>query len=124
MEQCKSGEMKESTPVPLSQLGVENNGDWKTYLHDCQTALQKEAREKTRGWMVIPGHHARVELSYKKVADGHPLRLWRVCADIDAPPNEVLHRILRERHIWDDELQSTRLIFQIEQNVEIFQYAR
>ena len=39
------------------------------------------------------------EVSYKKVDDGHPLRLWKCCIDVEAPPIEVLNRILRERYV-------------------------
>lgn len=70
------------------------------------------------------GHNPKVEIAYKKVADGHPLRLWKICADIEAPPSEVLHRLLRERHKWDQELQSAKIVAQIDKNCEIFQYVR
>lgn len=110
--------------VDLSELGSETNGDWKTYLHDCQIALMKEAREKGRGWILLHTHFPKVEVSYKKVTDGHPLRLWRMSAEIEAPPAEVLRRILRERHIWDDELHSSRIVYQIDINAEIYQYIR
>lgn len=72
----------------------------------------------------MPSHFFKIEIQCKKVADGHPLRLWKVCAEIEAPPSEVVHRIIRERHIWDEELQSTRIISQIEKRSEIFQYSR
>lgn len=124
LNQCKSGEMKECSVVQLSELGSENNGDWRTYLHDCQQALLKEVREKGRGWMPVHTYFNKIEVSYKKVIDGHPLRLWKTCAEIEAPPAEVLVRLLRERHIWDEDLHSSRIIYQIDKYAEIFQYTR
>lgn len=124
IEQCKSTEMKEYIPISFSQLNSEYGGDLGAYLHDCQVILQKEARDKSRSWTLIPSHYPFVEISYKKPTDGHPLRLWKICAEINATPSEILTRILRERHIWDEELQSTRLIVQIDQNTEIFQCVR
>ena len=37
------------------------------------------------------------EVSFKKVGDGNPLRMWRACIEVEAPPEEVLNRVLRER---------------------------
>lgn len=110
--------------MQLSELGSNTKNGWRGYLDECQAALQKEAREKSRGWVAVAGHNPKVEIAYKKVADGHPLRLWKVCADIEAPPSEVLLRLLRERHKWDQELQSAKIVAQIDKNCEIFQYVR
>lgn len=40
-----------------------------------------------------------VEVCYRKVGDGHPLRLWKVATDVEAPPTELLNRVLRERFV-------------------------
>lgn len=124
IKQCKSGEMKETKVVQLSELGAESKVGWRGYLEECQAALQKEAREKGRGWIAVPGHNPKVEIAYKKVADGQLLKLWKISAEIEAPPSEVLHRLLRERHKWDQDLQSARIVAQIDKNCEIFQYVR
>ncbi len=63
-----------------------------------------------------------VEIAYKKVRDGHPLRLWRVCTEVEAPPKELLYRVLRERHIWDPSLLRTRSVQRLDQHTELFQY--
>ncbi|XP_063928280.1 rho GTPase-activating protein 7 [Zophobas morio] len=123
VNQCKSSEFRESKAVKLSELG-KNMGGWKEYLNECQLALLKEVKERGRGWIVVSGHNPKVEISYKKVADGHPLRLWKVSAEVEAPPLDVLHRIIRERHIWDPDLHSAKIVSQIDKNVEIFQYVR
>lgn len=104
-------------------MGSERGG-WKEYLNECQANLLKEAKEKQRGWVSVSSHHQRVEVAYKKVADGIPLRLWKVSAEIEAPPSEVLHRLLRERHIWDPELRSAKIVAQLELRSEVFQFVR
>ncbi|XP_070168978.1 rho GTPase-activating protein 7 isoform X3 [Polyergus mexicanus] len=125
LTQCHFNYMEESIPVALEELGSELKQDWRGYLYACTTALLKEAREnRSRGWVTVnnPADNT-VEMAYKKVGDGHPLRLWRVSTEVEAPPNELLHRVLRERHIWDPQLLKYRLVNKLDTNVEVFQYA-
>ncbi|KAG7201361.1 hypothetical protein KM043_004126 [Ampulex compressa] len=124
LSQCHFNYMEESVPVALEELGAELKQDWRGYLYACTTALLKEAREKSRGWVAVNNPaDSTVEMAYKKVGDGHPLRLWRVSTEVEAPPNELLHRVLRERHIWDPRLLKYRLVAKLDTNVEVFQYA-
>nr|XP_033328509.1 rho GTPase-activating protein 7 isoform X2 [Megalopta genalis] len=124
LTQCHFNYMEESVPVALEELGSELKQDWRGYLYACTTALLKEAREKCRGWVSVNNPaDSSVEMAYKKVGDGHPLRLWRVSTEVEAPPNELLHRVLRERHIWDPQLLKYRLVVKLDSNVEVFQYA-
>lgn len=64
-----------------------------------------------------------MELAYKKVGDGHPLRLWRVATEVEAPPREVLRRVLRERHIWDATVTKMRVVETLDDQSEVFQFA-
>lgn len=121
LQQCASSEMKETSVMKLSELGLDNGG-WKGYMQDCQNVMMRESREKD--WIYIQTYNPKIEISYKKISDGYPLRMWRLCCEIDAPPGEVLYRILKERPKWDKELHSTRTLSQIDKNVELFQYAR
>lgn len=57
-----------------------------------------------------------------QVGDGHPMRLWRVSVEIEAPPAVVLQRVLRERHMWDEDLLHSRVIETLENNTEVFHY--
>ena len=56
----------------------------------------QESKEK--GWYSIAPLPSlveeKIEVSYKKVHDGNPLRLWKCSTEIEAPPVEVLHRIV------------------------------
>ncbi|KAF5274760.1 hypothetical protein FQR65_LT04313 [Abscondita terminalis] len=124
LNQCKLNGMNDSVAVQLSDLGASLEGGWQGYMQECQTALLREVKEKNRGWIMVSSAYPKIELSYKKVEDGYPLKLWKVCADIEAPPTEVVHRILRERHIWDDDLHSAKIIAQMNKNSEVFHYVR
>ncbi|XP_028157830.1 rho GTPase-activating protein 7 isoform X1 [Ostrinia furnacalis] len=122
LARCKFNYFEESVPVALEELGADFNQDWKGFQQACIKALLKEAKEKTRGWMSVSGAAPHVELCCKKVGDGHPLRLWRATTDVEAPPQEVMQRILRERHIWDDSLVKWRVVEKLGSNAEVFQY--
>lgn len=67
--------------------------------------------------------NAEVEVAYKKVGDGHPLRLWRVATEVEAPPQEVLRRVLRQRHLWDRGFVKFQVIQQLDANSEVYQYS-
>lgn len=57
-----------------------------------------------------------------QVGDGQPMRLWRVSVEIESPPTVVLQRVLRERHLWDEDLLHSRVIETLENNTEVFHY--
>ncbi|XP_026067763.1 stAR-related lipid transfer protein 13-like isoform X5 [Carassius auratus] len=114
----------DAQPLPLHGVGVNALGkpvDYRAYLEDNIQCLLREASERSKGW-----HHAHgpenTELTYKKVGDGHPMRLWRVSVEIEAPPAVVLQRVLRERHLWDEDLLHSRVIEPLENNTEVFHY--
>ncbi|XP_078078362.1 stAR-related lipid transfer protein 13 isoform X2 [Mustelus asterias] len=111
-------------PLMLEELGkqLEDEGaNYQTYLENLIQNLQKEAKEKFKGWVSCPCPD-NTELSYRKVGDGHPLRLWKVSVEVEAPPSVVLNRVLRERHLWDDDLLQWKIIESLDKQTEIFQY--
>ena len=121
---CNFGYMEESRPVPLEALGEGLQvHDWRGYLYECTSATIKEGREKSRGWISTSSLDPNVEIAYKKVGDGHPLRLWRCITEVDSTPIDVLHFIFKERHQWDQHLLKWRIIEQLDDRSEIFQYA-
>ncbi|XP_048388389.1 stAR-related lipid transfer protein 13-like isoform X2 [Stegostoma tigrinum] len=111
-------------PLTLEELGkqLEDEGaNYQTYLENLIQNLQKEAREKFKNWVACPCPD-NTELAYKKVGDGHPLRLWKVSVEVEAPPSVVLNRVLRERHLWDDDLLQWKVVESLDKQTEIFQY--
>ncbi|XP_071444005.1 rho GTPase-activating protein 7 [Hetaerina americana] len=145
---CRFSSLEESVPVSLGELGSEMGADWRAYLKACITSLLKEVRDRNRvgagwvsinmggggessGWRGLEG----VEAWWRKVGDGHPLRLWRIEADVEAPPPEVARRLLSERHLWDPALLKCRRLkisnkgMEVEDeegrlDAELFQYVR
>ncbi|CAH1153716.1 unnamed protein product [Phaedon cochleariae] len=123
INQCNPSEIRETKAKFLSELGMEMGG-WREYLNECESNLLREVKERGRGWIPISSHNPKVDISYRKVADGLPLKLWRTSTDVEAPPSEVVRRILRERHIWDNDLQSAKIIAQLDHRTEVFQFVR
>ncbi|XP_013792584.2 uncharacterized protein LOC106476469, partial [Limulus polyphemus] len=111
-------------PPTLEELGNLTNSrnyNWKTHVELHFQGLQKEARDRFKGWLLVP-HNDNIEVSYKKMDDGYPLRLWKVSVDVEAPPLEVLNRVLRERNVWDDSLAKWRVVSRLDNQTEIFQH--
>ncbi|XP_062844536.1 stAR-related lipid transfer protein 8 isoform X2 [Trichomycterus rosablanca] len=124
LQACSSYVLADTRPLALHALGVNGRGervDYRVYLEDNVQCLLKDTAEKNRGWHATPAPQ-HTELAYKKVGDGHPTRLWRVSVEMEAPPSVVLHRVLRERPLWDEDLLHSRVIESLENNTEVFHY--
>ncbi|XP_036379613.1 LOW QUALITY PROTEIN: stAR-related lipid transfer protein 8 [Megalops cyprinoides] len=114
----------DAQPLPLHSLGCNlkgEPGDYRAYLEDSIQCLLRDANREKQG-LAQCASPENTELSYKKVGDGHPIRLWKVTAEVEALPSTVLHRILRERHLWDDDLLHSRVIESLESNTEVYHY--
>lgn len=81
LKQCNFSYMDDSIPVTLHELGNDIGCNWRTYLKSCMTAVIKEAKEKSRGWVDF-GSHNKVDIHYKKINDEHPLRLWKIVTEV------------------------------------------
>lgn len=57
-----------------------------------------------------------------EVGDGNPLRLWKASVEVEAPPSVVLNRVLRERHLWDEDFLQWKIIETLDKQTEICQY--
>lgn len=93
------------------------------YLYECTSATIKEGREKSRGWISMQTFDAFIDVAHKKVGDGHPLRLWRISTEIEATPMDIQSYIFKERRQWDSFLMKCRIVEQLDDHSEIFQYA-
>ena len=121
---CRFSYLDVSQPVALPALGTEEQpGSWRAYTDACCAALLREARDRPRGWVTVPADDPGLELAYRKVGDGHQLRLWRSVVEVEAPPAEVLHRLLRQRHAYDLRLVKWRVVERLDSDAEVFQYA-
>ncbi|XP_036323799.1 uncharacterized protein LOC118737427 isoform X3 [Rhagoletis pomonella] len=125
ISKCNFGYMEESKPVPLEALGEGMQfHNWRGYLYECTSATIKEGREKTRGWFTISSQNdSNVDIAYKKVGDGHPLRLWRCTTEVEGPPKEVLDYVIKQRASWDVNLLESQTVKKLDERTEIFQYA-
>uniref|UniRef100_A0A8C5QJK8 StAR related lipid transfer domain containing 8 n=1 Tax=Leptobrachium leishanense TaxID=445787 RepID=A0A8C5QJK8_9ANUR len=111
-------------PLSLEELCGASEGearDFSCLLDSSIHDLLQESAERFKGWTSMFCLE-NAELSSKKVGDGNPLRMWKVSTEVEAPPSSLLHRILRERHLWDDDLLQGKVVETLEQNTEIFHY--
>ncbi|XP_041674793.1 LOW QUALITY PROTEIN: uncharacterized protein LOC108111664 [Drosophila eugracilis] len=125
LSKCNFSYMEESKPLPLEALGEGMQfHNWRGYLYECTSATIKEGREKTRGWFSINSlNDSNVDIAYKKVGDGHPLRLWRCSTEIEGPPKEVLEFVIKQRASWDTNLLQCQTVKKLDDRTEIYQYA-
>ncbi|XP_069780700.1 rho GTPase-activating protein 7 isoform X3 [Narcine bancroftii] len=127
MSQCRNSYMEQDLqPVSLEQLGQTNNGessDYRAHLQNYIHALLKEAKDKFKGWVNCSTSES-AELAYKKVCDGPPLKLWKASIEIPVAPEDVLWRILRDRHLWDDDLLSSKVIESLNSQTDIYHYVQ
>ncbi|KAM4590481.1 stAR-related lipid transfer protein 13 isoform 1-T1 [Fundulus diaphanus] len=99
----------------------EAEGTYQTHMDGRLQNFLKEAREKSKYWVSCSSSD-NTELYLKKVGDGNPLRRWRVCVEVEAPPSVVLNRVLRERHLWDMDLLQWKVCETLDKQTEVFQY--
>ncbi|XP_064005401.1 rho GTPase-activating protein 7 isoform X2 [Pogoniulus pusillus] len=97
--------------------------DYHCYLQDCVDDLLKEMKEKFKGW-VSCSTAEQAELAYKKVCEGPPLRLWKASIEIPALPEDVLNRLLKEQHLWDEDLIDSKVIEPLDSQTDIYQYVQ
>ncbi|XP_063565140.1 rho GTPase-activating protein 7 isoform X2 [Gorilla gorilla gorilla] len=127
MSRCRNSyteqELKPLTLEALGHLGNDDSADYQHFLQDCVDGLFKEVKEKFKGW-VSYSTSEQAELSYKKVSEGPPLRLWRSIIEVPAVPEEILKRLLKEQHLWDVDLLDSKVIEILDSQTEIYQYVQ
>ncbi|EPQ04373.1 StAR-related lipid transfer protein 8 [Myotis brandtii] len=91
------------------------------YMEESVQELLRDAAERFKGWMSVPGPQD-TELACRKASDGHPLRVWKASTEVAAPPAVVLHRVLRERALWDEDLLRAQVLEALMPGVELYHY--
>ncbi|XP_062997625.1 stAR-related lipid transfer protein 8 [Elgaria multicarinata webbii] len=125
LQLCNSYMSAGAQPLSLSGLmsrSLQCEGrDSRVDLEVSIQGLLKESSERFKGWLSTPGPQS-TELACRKVGDGHPLRLWKVSTEVEAPPHAVLQRVLREQHLWDEDLLQGKVIEALDENTEVYHY--
>ncbi|KAK1346806.1 hypothetical protein QTO34_000666 [Cnephaeus nilssonii] len=91
------------------------------YMEESIQELLRDAAERFKGWINVPGPQD-TELACRKAPDGHPLRVWKASTEVAAPPAVVLHRVLRERALWDEDLLRAQVLEALMPGVELYHY--
>ncbi|KAF7248086.1 Rho GTPase-activating protein 7 [Varanus komodoensis] len=127
MSRCRNSYTEQDLrPLSLEELGRMNNSepaDYHSYIQDCMDDLFKEIKDKFKGW-VSCSTSEQAELAYKKVSEGPPLRLWKSTVEIPAAPEEVLNRLLKEQHLWDEDLLDAKVIETLDSQTDVYQYVQ
>ena len=93
---------KNSSISTLSPMTNAKSSSYQGFIDRCIVEVMREScYNKMKGWTSF-GINNELELAFKKLDDGHPLGLWKCSVEIEAPPVEILNRLLNERHSWDD----------------------
>uniref|UniRef100_A0A8D0BA42 StAR related lipid transfer domain containing 8 n=1 Tax=Salvator merianae TaxID=96440 RepID=A0A8D0BA42_SALMN len=125
LQLCTTYLSADPPPLPFSELmshGLQSEGqDPRVELDASIQGLLRESSERFKGWLSTLGPQ-NTELSWRKVGDGHPLRLWKVSTEVEAPPHTVLQRVLRERHLWDEDLLQGKVIEALDKSTEVYHY--
>jgi len=86
----------------LKIIKTKPNISYQNFIDRCIIEVMRESCSiKLKGWTSF-GKINQLELAFKKLDDGHPLGLWKCSIEIEAPPIEILNRLLNERQLWDD----------------------
>jgi hypothetical protein len=86
----------------LKLMKTKTNVSYQNFIDRCIIEVMREScYTKLKGWTSF-GKNNQLELAFKKLDDGHPLGLWKCSIEIEAPPIEILNRLLNERQLWDD----------------------
>lgn len=117
-ELCKAHEEE----ADVDEEEEDEEGSYHAHLERLIQNLLKEAKDRSKGWVSRPTND-HTELSFKKVGDGNPLRRWRVCLEVSATPTEVLHRLLRERPLWQADLQEEKILETLDKQTDVYLYS-
>ncbi|XP_053314702.1 rho GTPase-activating protein 7 isoform X1 [Spea bombifrons] len=127
MSKCRNSYMEQDLrPVCLEELvngRPEESCDYQSYLQEGIDSLLKEAKDKFKGWVSCSTSEP-ADLSYKKVCEGPPLRLWKSTIEIPAQPEDILQRLLKEQHLWDEDLLDSKVIERLDDQTDIYQYVQ
>ncbi|ETE63287.1 hypothetical protein L345_10953, partial [Ophiophagus hannah] len=127
MSRCRNSYTEQDLrPLSFEDLGQTNNSEsasYHSYIQDCMDDFFKEIKDKFKGWVSCPTPEP-AELAYKKVCEGPPLRLWKSVVEISATPEEVLNRIIKEQHLWDEDLLDAKVIETLDSQTDVYQFVQ
>ncbi|GFN74682.1 rho GTPase-activating protein 7 [Plakobranchus ocellatus] len=108
-------------PGPLHDLGTSTE-EVRAFGQERIQFVLKEAHDRKGHWTSMPSV-GDVDVYSRKPIDDYPLKEWKLVVEIEAPPIEVLRRIMHERHAWDEDLLSWSVVERLDPHSDIFQYA-
>ncbi|XP_014663105.1 PREDICTED: LOW QUALITY PROTEIN: stAR-related lipid transfer protein 13-like [Priapulus caudatus] len=115
--------MQTGEPASLQEMEDMGAGGQRAHVDACVQGLLKECQDnpKCKGWVLVAAYQG-VDIFCKALADGYPLKLWRCTIETEAPPLDVLSRLLWGRQTWDKRFVQWRITEKLDRNSDIFQY--
>ncbi|CAF0854767.1 unnamed protein product [Didymodactylos carnosus] len=111
-----------SASSSCSSASFSQKSNYKAFIDRCIDEIMREScHTKVKGWQSF-GKHNEIELAYKKLDDGCPLSLWKCTTTVEAPPLDILNRLLYERHLWDADFQNGTVIELLNKQTHVYQY--
>ncbi|KAJ8416496.1 hypothetical protein AAFF_G00357840 [Aldrovandia affinis] len=127
MSRCRNSYMEQGLHPPkledLGEASPEQPAGYRNFLKEGLDNLLKEAKDKFKGYDSYSTPE-QTELACKKVPDGSPLRLWKATVEVLAGPEEILTRVLRDQHRWDEDLLESKVVETLASQVEVYQYVQ
>uniref|UniRef100_A0A803U1Q6 Rho-GAP domain-containing protein n=1 Tax=Anolis carolinensis TaxID=28377 RepID=A0A803U1Q6_ANOCA len=111
-----------SEEVALPQTSMSRHSSTVTSLEHSMQDLLRDAKEKFKNWVACPTLEG-VDAAYKKVDDDNHIRLWKASVEINAAPKVVLYRIMMEHHLWEPNLQQTKILEILDDETDIYHYS-
>ncbi|XP_060620992.2 rho GTPase-activating protein 7-like isoform X1 [Anolis sagrei] len=112
-----------SEEAVLPQTSMTRHSSTVTSLEHSMQDLLRDAKEKFKNWVACPTLEEGVDAAYKKVDDDNHIRLWKASVEINAAPKVVLYRILMEHHLWEPNLQQTKILEILDDETDIYHYS-
>ncbi|CAF0732029.1 unnamed protein product [Didymodactylos carnosus] len=105
-----------------SSSSFSQKSNYKAFIDRCIDEIMREScHTKVKGWQSF-GKNNEIELAYKKLDDGCPLSLWKCTTTVEAPPLDILNRLLYERNLWDADFQNGTIIELLNKQTHVYQY--
>lgn len=112
------------SPTITEILGTYSVQTLNVFLNNRIEEIYKEFHDKARGWTRLRSKdYVCVDFFFKLVQDDdYHLRLWKLSVELDAPPLDILNKLLKFRFEWDEDLLEMKVIENLTNQTDVVQF--